>query len=370
MKCRAISGVKNAGLKIRRIKHHQDQFESENMEDWQILEYGEWMRHHWGHLLHIEIQHVLMFRPQFSDTGLIITYIPQFLLWSYSLWVKVTMISRAEMIMCRRCSVSRVSRFHSWAHTCVQPVSPLQPRPKVHLNKKKIWREKIKEKGLENESWSAPPKKRKGHASCQSFNHHITHSIHRFLSSSEDKTAKESFQPKSLLELLSSWLFPRTACSYSLSESTFNLGNLHNNDSSRSTLLCLCPFKARWGLLLALQLQSVKKMSLLDYSDTSIAGVIIIGGMSFAFLSVLSLCSLIVWCRWSGEEGRLAGARRRSNNSLVIIRIRMIRIRSSRSDHEDQIMMIKPRRSDYEDQIMRIRMITIGIVRIIIVIWL
>ena len=33
-------------------------------------------------------------------------------------------------------------------------------------------------------------------------------------------------------------------------------------------------------------------------------------------------------------------------------------------------MMIKPRRSDYEDQIMRIRMITIGIVRIIIVIWL
>merc|ERR1719239_2111941 len=38
--------------------------------------------------------------------------------------------------------------------------------------------------------------------------------------------------------------------------------------------------------------------------------------MSFAFLSVLSLCSLLVWCRWSGEEGRLAGARRRSNNSL------------------------------------------------------
>ena len=111
-------------------------------------------------------------------------------------------------------------------------------------------------------------------------------------------------------------------------------------------------------------------MSLLDYSDTSIAGVIIIGGMSFAFLSVLSLCSLIVWCRWSGEEGRLAGARRRSNNSLVIIRIRMIRIRSSRSDHEDQIMMIKPRGSDYDDHIMRIRMITIGIVRIIIVIWL
>ena len=64
-------------------------------------------------------------------------------------------------------------------------------------------------------------------------------------------------------------------------------------------------------------------MSLLDYSDTSIAGVIIIGGMSFAFLSVLSLCSLLVWCRWWGEEGRLAGTRRRSNNSLVIVRIRM-----------------------------------------------
>jgi len=58
-------------------------------------------------------------------------------------------------------------------------------------------------------------------------------------------------------------------------------------------------------------------MSLLDYSDTSIAGVIIIGGMSFAFLSVLSLCSLLVWCRWWGEEGRLDGTRRRSNNSLV-----------------------------------------------------
>ena len=64
-------------------------------------------------------------------------------------------------------------------------------------------------------------------------------------------------------------------------------------------------------------------MSLLDYSDTSIAGVIIIGGMSFAFLSVLSLCSLLVWCRWWGEEGRLAGTRRRSNNSLVIVRIGM-----------------------------------------------
>jgi len=58
-------------------------------------------------------------------------------------------------------------------------------------------------------------------------------------------------------------------------------------------------------------------MSLLDYSDSSIAGVIIIGGMSFAFLSVLSLCSLLVWCRWWGEEGRLTGSRRRSNNSLV-----------------------------------------------------
>ena len=64
-------------------------------------------------------------------------------------------------------------------------------------------------------------------------------------------------------------------------------------------------------------------MSLLDYSDTSIAGVIIIGGMSFAFLSVLSLCSLLVWCRWWGEEGRLASTRRRSNNSLVIVRIGM-----------------------------------------------
>ena len=67
-------------------------------------------------------------------------------------------------------------------------------------------------------------------------------------------------------------------------------------------------------------------MSLLDYSDTSIAGVIIIGGMSFAFLSVLSLCSLLVWCRWWGEEGILAGTRRRSNNSLVIVRIRMMRM--------------------------------------------
>ena len=65
-------------------------------------------------------------------------------------------------------------------------------------------------------------------------------------------------------------------------------------------------------------------MSLLDYSDTSIAGVIIIGGMSFAFLSVLSLCSLLVWCRWWGEEGRLTGTRRRSNNSLVIVRIGMM----------------------------------------------
>ena len=68
-------------------------------------------------------------------------------------------------------------------------------------------------------------------------------------------------------------------------------------------------------------------MSLLDYSDTRIAGVIIIGGMSFAFLSVLSLCSLIVWCRWAGEEARLEGARRRSNNSLVIIRMRTMRMR-------------------------------------------
>ena len=99
-------------------------------------------------------------------------------------------------------------------------------------------------------------------------------------------------------------------------------------------------------------------MLLLDYSDTSIAGVIIIGGMSFAFLSVLSLCSLIVWCRWSGEEGRLAGARRRSNNSLVIIRIKIIRIRSYRI----RIMMIRSIGSDHEDQIMRVRMITIGIV--------
>ena len=70
-------------------------------------------------------------------------------------------------------------------------------------------------------------------------------------------------------------------------------------------------------------------MSLLDYSDTSIAGVIIIGGMSFAFLSVLSLCSLLVWCRWWGEEGRLAGTRRRSNNSLVIVRMIVIWIRTT-----------------------------------------
>ena len=27
--------------------------------------------------------------------------------------------------------------------------------------------------------------------------------------------------------------------------------------------------------------------------------------------------SLLVWCRWWGEEGRLTGSRRRSNNSLV-----------------------------------------------------
>ena len=29
--------------------------------------------------------------------------------------------------------------------------------------------------------------------------------------------------------------------------------------------------------------------------------------------------SLLVWCRWWGEEGRLTGSRRRSNNSLVSI---------------------------------------------------
>ena len=51
--------------------------------------------------------------------------------------------------------------------------------------------------------------------------------------------------------------------------------------------------------------------------------------MSFAFLSVLSLCSLLVWCRWWGEEGRLAGTRRRSNNSLVIVRMIVIWIRTT-----------------------------------------
>ena len=30
---------------------------------------------------------------------------------------------------------------------------------------------------------------------------------------------------------------------------------------------------------------------------------------------------VMVWCRWWGEEGRLSGTRRRSNNSLVMMMI-------------------------------------------------
>lgn len=58
------------------------------------------------------------------------------------------------------------------------------------------------------------------------------------------------------------------------------------------------------------------RMSLYDYSDSSIAGMIILGGMSLAALTLLSLCSLLVWCRLQEEEGK-NGSRRRSNNSLV-----------------------------------------------------
>jgi len=58
-------------------------------------------------------------------------------------------------------------------------------------------------------------------------------------------------------------------------------------------------------------------MSLYSYSDQTIAGIIILGGMSFAALSVLALCSLLAWCRWYSEGTSMLEGRRRSNNSLV-----------------------------------------------------
>jgi len=58
-------------------------------------------------------------------------------------------------------------------------------------------------------------------------------------------------------------------------------------------------------------------MSLTDYSNATIAEIIILGGMGFCAFSILAFCSLIVWCRRYGEEYTWIAGRRRSQNSIV-----------------------------------------------------
>ena len=75
-------------------------------------------------------------------------------------------------------------------------------------------------------------------------------------------------------------------------------------------------------------------MTITEYSDETIAEIFIIGGMVFCSLSVkvsflllvwkwsvyvqiLTLCTIISWCRRLGDDGDHSQTRRRSNNSIV-----------------------------------------------------
>ena len=75
-------------------------------------------------------------------------------------------------------------------------------------------------------------------------------------------------------------------------------------------------------------------MALTDYSEQTIAEVIIIGGMLICALSVntcswvlvkyhkhlfqiLTFCSIIAWCRRYTGHGESSAGRRRSSNSIV-----------------------------------------------------
>ena len=56
-----------------------------------------------------------------------------------------------------------------------------------------------------------------------------------------------------------------------------------------------------------------------------------------------------VWCRWWGEEGRLDGTRRRSNNSLVILSIGMMIVIWLDQDNDDDLKRMMPSMAGFSE---------------------